>query len=40
MTNYLLEKVGISWDKLSGLYETIVDEIEKAQIFLQIAKKG
>lgn len=40
ITNYLLEKIGISRDKLSGLYETIVDEIEKTQIFLQIAKKG
>ncbi len=40
MTNYLLEKVGISWDKLSGLKETIADEIEKARIFLEIAQKN
>lgn len=40
MVNQLLEKVGVSWDKLSGLYEKIVDKIESAQVFLQIAQKG
>ena len=38
--NYLLEKAGISWDKLSELHETIVGEIEKARFFLEIAQKG
>jgi HD-like signal output (HDOD) protein len=40
ITNYLLEKAGISWDKLSELHETIVGEIEKARFFLEIAQKG
>ncbi len=38
--NYLLEKAGVSWDKLSELHETIVSEIEKARFFLEITQKG
>ena len=40
MDTYLLEQVGISWTKFSELGETILDEIEKAKIFLQVTKKG
>ena len=40
MLNQLLEKIGVSRDKLFGLSEAIADEIERAQVFLQIAQKG
>ncbi len=40
MLNYLLEQVGVSWEALSGLYEAIIEEIEKAKIFLQITQEG
>lgn len=40
MDTYLLEQVGLSWTKFSELGETILDEIEKAKIFLQVTKKG
>jgi len=40
MLNHLLEQVGVSWETLSGLYETIIEEIEKAKIFLQITQEG
>jgi putative nucleotidyltransferase with HDIG domain len=35
-----LEKVGVSWTQLSELRETVLDEIEKARIFLQVSKEG
>lgn len=35
----LLKKVGVSWASLSGLGETVLDEIEKARVFLQVVKK-
>lgn len=37
---YLLEKVGVGWSALSGLGEIVLDEIEKAKIFLQVVEKG
>jgi len=40
MINNLLEEIGVSWEKISGLYETIAEEIEKAKVFLEIAQKG
>lgn len=38
--NSLLEEVGVSWVTLSGLHEAIIEELEKARIFLQITQKG
>jgi putative nucleotidyltransferase with HDIG domain len=38
--NSLLEEVGVSWVTLSDLHEAIIEEIEKARIFLQITQKG
>ena len=40
MMQVLLEKIGVSWEAISGLYETIAEEIEKAKVFLEIAQKG
>jgi hypothetical protein len=40
MLIYLLQQVGVSWRTLSDFTETVLDEIEKARIFLQILKKG
>jgi len=37
---HLLEQVGISWSALLDLRETVLDEIEKARIFLQLTQKG
>jgi HD-like signal output (HDOD) protein len=34
---YLLDRVGISWSTLSDISESILEEIEKAKIFLQIS---
>ena len=39
MLNSLLEEVGVSWVTLSGLHEAIIEELEKARIFLQITQK-
>jgi HD-like signal output (HDOD) protein len=36
----LLETMGVDWSKLSALYETVLDEIEKARVFLQMAGRG
>lgn len=38
--NNLLEEVGVSWASISGIYETINEEIEKAKVFLQISQEG
>jgi HD-like signal output (HDOD) protein len=41
MVPYLLDQVGVSWTMLFELGETVVlDEIEKARIFLQFTQKG
>ncbi len=41
MVPYLLEQVGVSWATVAALGETVVlDEIEKARIFLQFNHKG
>jgi hypothetical protein len=40
VAQYLLEQVGISWHVLADLSETVLGEIEKARIFLQITEKG
>jgi HD-like signal output (HDOD) protein len=37
---HLLEQVGISWSALLDLRETVLGEIEKAKIFLQLTQKG
>ena len=37
---HLLEQVGISWSALLDLHETVLGEIEKAKIFLQLTQKG
>ena len=39
MTTHFLEQVGISESTLEGLREIVLDEIEKAKIFLQVVKK-
>jgi HD-like signal output (HDOD) protein len=36
--NYLLQKIGIEWVKLSGLHKTVLEDIEKAKIFLQVSR--
>ncbi|MBW2100999.1 MAG: HDOD domain-containing protein, partial [Deltaproteobacteria bacterium] len=36
----LLDKVGVSWVTISELRETVLKEIEKAKVFLQITQKG
>ncbi|MEW6669741.1 MAG: HDOD domain-containing protein [Thermodesulfobacteriota bacterium] len=38
--NLLLEVSGISRESLEGLQETVLGEIEKAKVFLQVAGKG
>jgi HD-like signal output (HDOD) protein len=38
MDTCLLEQVGLSWTKFSELGETVLDEIEKAKIFLQVTE--
>jgi HD-like signal output (HDOD) protein len=35
--NEVLDQVGVEWSELSFLMETVEDEIEKAQIFLQVS---
>jgi hypothetical protein len=37
--NYLLKQLGINWSQLSGLRENVLDDIEKAKIFLRVAKR-
>ncbi|MGD1975790.1 MAG: hypothetical protein PVG73_17105, partial [Desulfobacterales bacterium] len=36
---YLNAKVGANWTMLYEMSETVMDEIEKAKIFLEIARK-
>jgi hypothetical protein len=36
---YLSNKVGVDWKMLNDLGETVLNEIEKAKIFLEIAQK-
>ena len=36
---YLLERVGVDWSFLYGLRDTVLSEIKKAKIFLEIAEK-
>lgn len=38
--NDLLDRVGGSWHTLSGLGETMANEIEKAKVFLQFTQRG
>ena len=38
--DYLGGKLGVDWTMLHGLAETVLNEIEKAKIFLEIAQKG
>ena len=40
LVNDLLDQVGVNWHALSGLGETVVNEIEKAKVFLQFTQKG
>ena len=40
LINYLGGNLGVGWKKLNGLGETVLNEIEKAKIFLEIAQKG
>jgi hypothetical protein len=37
---YLNGKIGVDWTMLNELGETVLNEIEKAKIFLEIAQKG
>jgi HD-like signal output (HDOD) protein len=34
---YLLEQVGVTWSTLASLRETVLEEIEKATIFLKVS---
>ena len=36
----LLEKVGVDGDSLCNMRETALQDMEKAKIFLQVARKG
>ena len=40
LIEYLNGKVGVDWTMLSELGQTVLNEIEKAKIFLEIAQKG
>jgi len=40
LIDYLNNKVGVDWTMLHGMGETVLTEIEKAKIFLEIAQKG
>ena len=40
LISYLIEQVGVDWETLNDMRETVLSEIEKAKIFLEIAKKG
>ncbi len=40
VADHLLQQVGVSESTLSDLRETVLDEIEKAKVFLQISDKG
>jgi len=40
LIEYLNGKVGVDWTMLHELGETVLNEIEKAKIFLEIAQKG
>ena len=40
LIEYLNGKVGVDWTMLHELGETVLNEIEKARIFLEIAQKG
>ncbi len=40
MVTSLLERVGVSWSTLSDLREAVLEEIERARIFLRITQKG
>ena len=40
MISYLIETVGVDWATLEEMRESVLREIEKAKIFLEIAKKG
>jgi putative nucleotidyltransferase with HDIG domain len=40
LMEYLNGKIGVDWTMLNELGETVLNEIEKAKIFLEIAQKG
>jgi HD-like signal output (HDOD) protein len=40
LISYLGDNLGVDWKMLNGLGETVLNEIEKAKIFLEIARKG
>ena len=40
LIEYLNGKIGVEWTILHELGETVLNEIEKAKIFLEIAQKG
>jgi len=40
LCGYLLERVGVDWSFLYDLRDTVLGEINKAKIFLEIAEKG
>ena len=39
LTN-LFDSVGIDWTTLSDIRDNVIDEIEKAKIFLEVSDKG
>ncbi len=40
LISYLGDSLGVDWKMLNGLGETVLNEVEKAKIFLEIARKG
>ncbi|MEX1350639.1 MAG: hypothetical protein AB1Z31_23210, partial [Desulfobacterales bacterium] len=40
LIEYLNAKVGVDWTMLHQIGQTVLNEIEKAKIFLEIAQKG
>ena len=37
MASDLLKRLGVSWSEVRNIHETVIDEIDKAKIFLQIS---
>jgi HD-like signal output (HDOD) protein len=40
LISYLIKAVGVNWPTLHDLREKVLGEIQKAQIFLEIARRG
>jgi hypothetical protein len=38
MVSQIIEDSGIQWNDVAALYSTVDQEVEKAQVFLEVAK--